>query len=187
MIDLGLSQLTDDQLVELLSEICAEAAQRDPFVRKATQGAINAQANELKIIRKKSNELLFKQKAREDHLRAAVQRAVENAKSEYFRQLDMDVADLIKEEVEAGRFRPVSTEQEANRIAAASKVVICRFHICTGYSPADVSKGIEEFLNIPAMTRLDVNVFQAELNGTQIEKYKKWCMGGTHRLEIVTA
>ena len=48
MADLGLNQLSDDNLFELLVEACQELGQRDPVVRAVSQKAIYAEAEKLK-------------------------------------------------------------------------------------------------------------------------------------------
>lgn len=57
-MSLGLDELTDDQLMELLNEACIELAVRDPIVRKLAQGCIRDTAALLPEIRKRIKETI---------------------------------------------------------------------------------------------------------------------------------
>jgi hypothetical protein len=121
MIDLGLSQLTDDQLVELLSEICAEAAKRDPFVRKATQNAIDAQAKEAKLLRDAARSTIREQEQKLKDLEVGCKAATAKAIQQYRQQLETDVFMEIQEEIRLGIFRPMTPAQEADVIFGAAQ------------------------------------------------------------------
>lgn len=113
MNSLGLSQLTDDQLVELLSEVCAEAVQRDPYVRKASQNAIDAQAKELEIIRKAAKQTIRKQEQKLRDLEDALTIAINRTTIEYRQQLETDVFQMVRQEIADGTFRPMKPTEEA--------------------------------------------------------------------------
>jgi len=55
-MSLGLDELTDDQLMELLNEACIELAVRDPIVRKLAQGCIRDMGALLPEIRRRIKE-----------------------------------------------------------------------------------------------------------------------------------
>lgn len=120
MTDLGLSQLTDDQLVELLSEICAEAAQRDPYVRKAAQNAINEKAAEAKMLRDAARSTTRSYEKKMEDLEMCIRWAIDAATNQYWKQLRDDVYAAIQEEVNTGQIRLVTPEQEAQHILDAT-------------------------------------------------------------------
>lgn len=103
MNNLGLSQLTDDQLLELLMEMCAELSNRDPIVRKAAQGCITDGATRLKAKRE------------------AVHKAVAKARKRYIHQIQQDVIASIDAEFEKGDFPLFSAEEEAKHIYNATQ------------------------------------------------------------------
>lgn len=120
MIDLGLSNLTDDQLVELLAEICAEAAKRDPFVRKAAQVAINEKAEEAKLLRQAAKATLRTYDQRRQDLASCIRWALDAAKEQYLKDLRNEVYAAIQEEVNTGQIRLITPEQEAQQIVHAT-------------------------------------------------------------------
>lgn len=103
MKDLGLSQLTDEQIIELLMELCAELTERDPFIRKAAQGVINDEAIRLKAKRE------------------AVKVVLKKARSIYIRQLKKDVLESIDLDFIAGTFPLFTADQEAKIIYEITK------------------------------------------------------------------
>jgi hypothetical protein len=59
-MSIGLDELTDDQLMELLHEACIELAVRDPIVRKLAQGCIGDVGKLLPEIRKAVKKVIDK-------------------------------------------------------------------------------------------------------------------------------
>lgn len=57
-MSLGLDQLTPDQFLELLQEVVAELANRDPFLRSLAQQSILSEAQKLEATRAAGNEAL---------------------------------------------------------------------------------------------------------------------------------
>lgn len=120
-MNLGLSQLSDDQLVELLAEICAEAAARDPFVRKAAQDAINSQAAKLKLIQDTAKRSIRSHAQKLEDLKAACDSAVNICLQQYRQQLETDVVTEIHSEIMAGTYRPMTPTQEAAVVVGAAQ------------------------------------------------------------------
>jgi hypothetical protein len=192
-MNLGLSELTDDQLVELLQEACNELAQRDPIVHKAAQAAIDHEALKLKAVREEkelqvrvieeeSRALRFGIAEKEAHLRYFMRQAIQRATEEYRDQLAKDVSALVKEEIAAGRYRVMTPEEEA--VVIAANVVPVRIHIAPGFSPQAIADALELGYHVPTPERDSLTSIKCMMNGEQIEKFKG-ALGVAHRIEFL--
>ena len=183
-MNLGLSELTDDQLVELLQEACNELAQRDPIVRKAAQETIDKEAIKLKVLREEASVLRLTRESMEEDLRYWITQAIERTKKQYQDQLEKDVAEFVKEEIKAGRYRVMDSKEEAQRIANAANVVPVRIHVSPGYSPQGVADALESLYNVATPERDGMATLKCMMNGEQIEKFKE-TLGISHRIELL--
>ena len=95
MADLGLSALSDDQLLELLQEACGELGQRDPVVRNLAQKTIYSEAERLAVYKR------------------SIETAVKVAKADYEQSVRRDVEQAITEDVRMGRWKPLDSSEEA--------------------------------------------------------------------------
>ena len=102
-MDLGLSALTDDQLLDLLQQACGELVTRDPFVRGLAQAAIFTESEKLDVIKKEAK------------------KAVENVRREYTQQIGKEVAQSVRDSYKAGKLRLLEPIAEAN-VATAAEV-----------------------------------------------------------------
>jgi len=97
-MDLGISLLTDDQLLELLQEACVELGNRDPVVRKIAQSVISTEAERTKLRRE------------------AVHGAVKEVRKRYVRQLKQEIQEQLEIEVRKGA-RVLTVIEEADIVA----------------------------------------------------------------------
>lgn len=132
MADLGLHELSDDQLLDLLEESCAELAQRDGYVKRLAQRRIASQAEQLKV------------------LRDVVERWADQAKADYLRKLKETCEKELRAGIDSGEIR-LNLKEETEAIVRASldaKAPIvqqefldllrrCFFALTKGHSPAD--------------------------------------------------
>ncbi len=95
MGNLGLDQLTDDQLLELVVETCQELVERDPCVRNLAQATITTEAEQLAV------------------KRAAVKKAVAAVTGEYMKQIQEETLAEVREGVRKGTIRLLTSAQEA--------------------------------------------------------------------------
>lgn len=102
-MDLGLKQLSDDQLVDLLQQACQELGQRAGFVRDAAQQVICTEAEKM---------LVFK---------SSLQKAVIIARQTFIAQLDSEVREIVCKGVEDGSIRLVSVDEETAEVARTSR------------------------------------------------------------------
>jgi hypothetical protein len=100
-MDLGLSALTDDQLLDLLQQACGELVTRDPFVRGLAQAAIFTESEKLAAIKKEAA------------------KCVENVRREYIQQIGKEVAQSVRDSYKAGKLRLLDSKQEANAATTA--------------------------------------------------------------------
>ena len=105
MASLGLELLTDDQLLDLLQEACAELGQRDPVVRNLAQKSIYAEAERLKVYKD------------------SIAQAIAKARDNYELSVRKEVEAAIQEEVKSGRWNPMASGEEADLIVAADREV----------------------------------------------------------------
>lgn len=101
-MDLGLHQLTDDQLMNLLQEVCGELATRDPMVRNAAQQTIFDEGEKL------------------DATKRALREAVEAAKAEYRKQIKQEALDAVRAAVASGEIVLLSSAEEGKAVAEAT-------------------------------------------------------------------
>ncbi len=94
-MDLGLSTLNDDQLLDLLNQACEELRGRDPFVRGLAQAKITDAADNLRI---------FKENAKE---------AVQQARHDYERAIGKEIQTEVRRAVSAGELRLIAPADEA--------------------------------------------------------------------------
>ncbi len=94
-MDLGLGQLTDDQLLELVHEVCRELALRDPYVRAMAQHTITTE----------SDRLVLRRAMLKEAVTAVAGSYVEQIRGESFRE--------VQEGVRTGRIRLLTPAQEA--------------------------------------------------------------------------
>lgn len=100
-MDLGLRDLTDDQLLELVEQTCQELAARDPYVRQMAQGTITTEAERLAAKRK------------------AVKEAITDAMAIYIQGIRTETAAEVRAGVKNGTIRLLTPAQEA-RVAVDS-------------------------------------------------------------------
>jgi hypothetical protein len=93
-MDLGLSELDDDQLLELLNQACGELAARQPYVREMAQKTIFDHAEKLEVAKE------------------AMAAAVERVRQEYITQLTLEVAAEVRKQHKSGELRLISPEHE---------------------------------------------------------------------------
>lgn len=108
-MDLGLSELTDDQLLELLQEACGELAQRDPFVRDLAQKDVFDQAEKLRLAKEAALE------------------AIQQVQREYIAGLKTEMAEKIRAGVKDGTVRlvpPEVEEKEAQEATLETKIAL---------------------------------------------------------------
>lgn len=114
-MDLGLNKLTDDQLLELLQQACAELAIRDHYVRNLAQQTIFTEAEKLKAMKQEMEGAVAAAKAEHvaqlrQEIEAEVRRAVSAGEIQLFQpgeepkivvQTDLDVRAKMIQEIKA--------------------------------------------------------------------------------------
>ena len=107
-MDLGLGELTDDQLLDLLEQACNELATRDGYVRKFAQQTIVSGAEKAKIARD------------------ALVGAAERVKADYIRQIRSEVEQDVRAAVASGEIRLDAIEEQRAIVEASleSKIKI---------------------------------------------------------------
>lgn len=101
MSNLGLDQLTDDQLLDLLTEACAELGQRDPLIRNLAQKAIYAEAERVKVFK------------------TSIEAAVAAAKADYEKAVRKEARKLVDDSVKRGKWSPMGANEEVCLAVAA--------------------------------------------------------------------
>lgn len=101
-MDLGLEQLTDDQLLELVQEACHELAARDPYVRGMAQHTITTEADRVTL------------------QRAMLKEAVTAVAGAYVEQIRKETFDEVREGVRAGTIRLLTPAQEARALVEST-------------------------------------------------------------------
>jgi hypothetical protein len=101
-MDLGLGELTDDQLLELVNQACAELVVRDPFIRQMAQSTITTW----------SEQLILK--------RAMIKEAVTALAGAYIEQIRKETFAEVKAAVSAGEARLLSPTQEARVVVEST-------------------------------------------------------------------
>ena len=142
-MDLGLSNLTDDQLVDLLQEACAELAQRDPIVRKEAQARISEEGRKIKLLREAKAELLQNEKARGQMLEQAVREAVLSCRSRQIEEIRIEVFKVLREEMKDGIWRPLNSTDEAQAVVDGVK----GFDLSARESRRGYSPGLAAMMN----------------------------------------
>lgn len=94
-MDLGLGQLTDDQLLELIQEACREVAARDPYLRGMAQHTITTAADRVTL------------------QRAMLKEAVTAVAGAYVEQIRTETFEEVREGVRNGTVRLITPAQEA--------------------------------------------------------------------------
>jgi len=107
-MNLGLSELTDDQLVALLQEVLQECASRDPIVRNITQQKINDEAEMLK------------------QRRALAKEAWNQARSGYLKGLRKELRQAFEEKARSGDVLLVTAAEEAEVINGVARDAITK-------------------------------------------------------------
>jgi len=102
-MDLGLDALTDDQLLELLDQACAQLSQREGYVRDMAQLTIVTGAERLKAKKK------------------ALSEAVEKVLSDDRRRIAVFIETEVRKEYAAGQLRLMTAGQEAAEVVKAEK------------------------------------------------------------------
>lgn len=100
-MDLGLKELSDDQLLELLQEACGELGTRDGYVRELAQSTILSEAEKMQ------------------HARTALESAARTMKALYIEGLQADIEREVREAVNAGEVR-LSVEEETALVLKAN-------------------------------------------------------------------
>ncbi len=117
---LGVDLLTDDQLVELLIEVCNELAVRDPVVRKAAQNEISQAAKQVKARRIDAERTLAKRETQELDLARTIDQMVRLCREDYLAQLRKEVMAAVQAEIKAGTFQLITPAEEARAIKDAT-------------------------------------------------------------------
>lgn len=102
-MDLGLQQLTDDQLVDLLQQACAELGTREHYVRTAAQKVIKDEADKMKMFR------------------YGLEQAVTAVRKKYETELFQEIYAWVEDGVKAGTMRVMTPTEEAAAIAKAQQ------------------------------------------------------------------
>jgi hypothetical protein len=97
-MDLGLEGLTDEQLFELIRQVCGELSRRDPVVRRCAQAEIYTQAEKLKVAKESLAE------------------AVETAREECRANIRAELLAEARKAVQTGEIPLLSAESEAKLI-----------------------------------------------------------------------
>lgn len=124
MADLGLSQLDDDQLVDLLNQAVGEILSRDPVVHRIAQKGIIAAAD--------------KQKLFVD----ALQKEVADARNQYLKHVEQDVRSEIVRAVQAGELdlgKVVGIQAETKVIVDVTKEQIAKMKADLSADPSKAS------------------------------------------------
>lgn len=103
MSDLGLAILTDDQLLELLTEACQELGQRDPVVRDLAQKQIYAEAERVKAYK------------------GAIKKAVIAARKEYEESIRKETREWVDGLVTSGEWSPLGSNEETKVLVEEGK------------------------------------------------------------------
>lgn len=153
-MNLGLSELTDDQLMDLLQEVLQECSSRDPMIRKVTQGKINdeaailkerrrlakeawnqARAGYLKQLRKELKQA-FEQKARSGDIllvtaaeeaevvNGVARDAISQAKKEFMARIVQDAQNELLSKVLSGEMEVLSPQEKDNLVKDATDTAI---------------------------------------------------------------
>lgn len=101
-MDLGLDQLTDDQLLELLGQACESLARREHYVRQMAQKTIVDQATKMKAFR------------------AALEEAVLKTRLQYLEDLKNDVSAEVRTAARNGEIKLLTPSQEAKAVVTAA-------------------------------------------------------------------
>lgn len=102
-MDLGLEELTDDQLLDLLQQACLELARRDGYVRQLAQRTIVTAAEKMKALREVAEPLVLQ------------------IKREYIAQLKQEVESEMREALQSGVIRLNMAEETAAVVAAVQE------------------------------------------------------------------
>ena len=102
-MDLGLGELTDDQLLELLQEACRELGRRDPYLRGLAQHTITTEAERTALER------------------GMAQEAVKALAGSYVEQIRQETFHEVKKGVRNGTIGLLTPAQEA-RVAVESSM-----------------------------------------------------------------
>lgn len=129
MPDLGLNSLTDDQLLDLLVEACAELGQRDPVVRNLAQKSIYSEAERIKI---------FKE---------SIEEAIEAAKKTYETSIRQESRDLVNGMVKRGEWMPIDSTAEA-KLAIESEREVRQQMIREAEASLNAQGGSVFYLNV---------------------------------------
>jgi hypothetical protein len=115
-MDLGLKELDDDQLLELLGQCCGELVERDPVVRNVAQATIVDESEKLRLMKESAEE------------------AVQACRADYIAALKTEVLAHVREAVKSGELRLVPAAEEAREVAIAdleARVKLCDEEIAT--------------------------------------------------------
>jgi hypothetical protein len=108
-MDLGLKNLTDDQLLELLQEACHELGFRDAGVRRLAQDCIFEEAERLKLAK------------------VAAKRSIEQARERYKEglivELAKDATETLEEMLETGEVQLFTPGEESELVVHAVHVL----------------------------------------------------------------
>jgi hypothetical protein len=97
-VDLGLSELTGDQLLELVEQTCEELIARDPYLRNMAQATITTAADRLAV------------------RRAALKEAVTRECGAYIQQMRDEALAEVRQAVQDGSLRLLTLEQETRAV-----------------------------------------------------------------------
>jgi hypothetical protein len=100
-MDLGLKELDDEQLLELLGQCCAELVARDPVIRNVGQATIFDEAEKLRIMKEQAKA------------------AVLEARGQYIQALKGDVEQELRRALAAGEVQLLTPAEEGDQIALA--------------------------------------------------------------------
>lgn len=146
MPDLGLSALTDDQLLNLLEEACNELAGRAGFVRELAQETITNSAKKMEAAKE------------------AMEEAVEEAMSDYRRLMKQEAKEELTAGIAAGTIRLLPAVETKALVEASIEARIAAID--------EEIRKLEEGSQARSYAELDSQdmVVRVVCNGEQIEK-----------------
>lgn len=162
-MDLGLSSLTDDQLVELLQEACCELAKRAWFVREAAQKVIVTNAEKMQ------------------NMRHYYEMAIKKERTKYFEALREEVFRETHDQVIEGWIRVATVEEETDAIVKAARIGTVILTPCPSFAK-------DHFLYAAEKMGLSLNpkpdgTYETRMNQAKIKQWREGCPA--HKLEEV--
>ena len=102
-MDLGLQNLSDDDLFALLQEACVELGRRDPAIQELSQKAILTESEKVVAMRE------------------AMKEGAQKLKDEFINQIQEETLKELRKAVKAGTFKPLGVKEETTAIVEAER------------------------------------------------------------------